>query len=111
LTQVILRRNQRVHNSGRWKNDLKKKLTEKGIPEDEIAFIHDANTVQIQDRLIVRHALDCLWWPSELEQRLGRIVWQGNGNAEVEIPLCHRETFDSYLYKKSSRKPTVLIVG
>lgn len=95
-------------------NDLKKKLIEVGIPEEEIAFIHDANTearkkelfskvrsgqvrilmgstqkmgagTNVQDRLIALHDLDCPWRPSDLAQRLGRIVRQGNQNPEVEI--------------------------
>lgn len=115
-------------------DDLKKKLMEKGIPEDEIAFIHDANTevrkkelfakarsgqvrvlmgstqkmgagTNVQDRLIALHDLDCPWRPSDLEQRLGRIVRQGNSNPEVEIYRYVTEgTFDSYLYQLVENK-------
>ena len=108
-------------------NDLKKKLMEAGVPEEEIAFIHDANTearkkelfskvrsgqvrilmgstqkmgagTNVQDRLIALHDLDCPWRPSDLAQRLGRIVRQGNLNPEVEIFRYVTEvTFDAYL--------------
>jgi N12 class adenine-specific DNA methylase len=115
-------------------DDLKRKLMEKGIPEDEIAFIHDANTetrkaelfakvrsgqvrvlmgstqkmgagTNVQDRLIALHDLDCPWRPSDLAQRLGRIVRQGNLNPEVEIFRYVTEgTFDSYLYQLVENK-------
>lgn len=110
-------------------NDLKKKLMAEGIPEEEIAFIHDAKTEQkkkelfakvrggevrilmgstakmgagtnVQDRLIALHDLECPWRPSDLQQRLGRIVRQGNQNPEVEIFRYVTEgTFDAYLYQ------------
>lgn len=110
-------------------NDLKKKLVAEGIPEEEIAFIHDAKTEQkkkelfakvrggevrilmgstakmgagtnVQDRLIALHDLECPWRPSDLQQRLGRIVRQGNQNPEVEIFRYVTEgTFDAYLYQ------------
>ncbi len=115
-------------------DDLKRKLLEKGIPEGEIAFIHDANTetrkaelfakvrsgqvrvlmgstqkmgagTNVQDRLIALHDLDCPWRPSDLAQRLGRIVRQGNLNPEVEIFRYVTEgTFDSYLYQLVENK-------
>lgn len=115
-------------------DDLKRKLMEKGIPEEEIAFIHDANTetrkaelfakvrsgqvrvlmgstqkmgagTNVQDRLIALHDLDCPWRPSDLAQRLGRIVRQGNLNPEVEIFRYVTEgTFDSYLYQLVENK-------
>ena len=115
-------------------NELKKKLMEAGIPEEEIAFIHDANTearkkelfskvrsgqvrilmgstqkmgagTNVQDRLIALHDLDCPWRPSDLAQRLGRIVRQGNRNAEVEIFRYVTEgTFDAYLYQLVENK-------
>jgi N12 class adenine-specific DNA methylase len=115
-------------------DDLKRKLMEKGIPEGEIAFIHDANTesrkaelfakvrsgqvrvlmgstqkmgagTNVQDRLIALHDLDCPWRPSDLAQRLGRIVRQGNLNPEVEIFRYVTEgTFDSYLYQLVENK-------
>ena len=110
-------------------NDLKKKLVAEGIPEEKIAFIHDAKTEQkkkelfakvrggevrilmgstakmgagtnVQDRLIALHDLECPWRPSDLQQRLGRIVRQGNQNPEVEIFRYVTEgTFDAYLYQ------------
>ena len=110
-------------------DDLRRKLLEIGIPENEIAYIHDANTEQkkkelfakvrggevrilmgstakmgagtnVQDRLIALHDLDCPWRPSDLQQRLGRIVRQGNQNPEVEIFRYVTEgTFDAYLYQ------------
>ena len=115
-------------------NDLKKKLMEAGIPEEEIAFIHDANTearkkelfskvrsgqvrilmgstqkmgagTNVQDRLIALHDLDCPWRPSDLAQRLGRLVRQGNQNPEVEIFRYVTEgTFDAYLYQLVENK-------
>ena len=115
-------------------DDLRKKLMEKGVPEDEIAYIHDANTearkkelfarvragqvrvligstqkmgagTNVQDRLIALHDLDCPWRPSDLAQRLGRIVRQGNQNPEVEIYRYVTEnTFDAYLYQLVENK-------
>ena len=115
-------------------NDLKKKFMEAGIPEEEIAFIHDANTearkkelfskvrsgqvrilmgstqkmgagTNVQDRLIALHDLDCPWRPSDLAQRLGRIVRQGNQNPEVEIfRYVTESTFDAYLYQLVENK-------
>ena len=110
-------------------DDLRRKLLEMGIPENEIAYIHTANTevkkaelfakvrggevrilmgstakmgagTNVQDRLIALHDLDCPWRPSDLQQRLGRIVRQGNQNPEVEIFRYVTEgTFDAYLYQ------------
>ena len=115
-------------------NDLKKKFMEAGILEEEIAFIHDANTearkkelfskvrsgqvrilmgstqkmgagTNVQDRLIALHDLDCPWRPSDLAQRLGRIVRQGNQNPEVEIfRYVTESTFDAYLYQLVENK-------
>ena len=115
-------------------DDLKKKLMAKGVPEEEIAFIHDANTevrkkelfakvrsgqvrvligstqkmgagTNCQDRLIALHDLDCPWRPSDLAQRLGRIVRQGNQNPEVDIYRYVTEnTFDAYLYQLVENK-------
>ncbi len=115
-------------------DDLKAKLMAKGIPEEEIAYIHDANTeakkkelfakvrsgqvrvllgstakmgagTNCQDRLIALHDLDCPWRPSDLAQRLGRIVRQGNQNPEVEIYRYVTEnTFDAYLYQLVENK-------
>jgi len=115
-------------------DDIKNKLMEKGIPEEEIAYIHTANTetkkkelfskvrigqvrilmgstqkmgagTNVQDRLIGLHDLDCPWRPSDLAQRLGRIVRQGNENDEVEIYRYVTEgTFDAYLYQLVENK-------
>ena len=110
-------------------DDLKKKLMAKGVPEAEIAFIHDANTevkktdlfskvksgqvrfllgstakmgagTNVQDRLIALHHLDVGWKPSDLEQREGRIIRQGNMNKRVHIYRYVTEaTFDSYMWQ------------
>ena len=115
-------------------DDIKRKLIEKGVPEDEIAFIHDANTekekdelfakvrsgkvrvlmgstqkmgagTNVQDRLIATHDLDCPWRPADLEQRAGRIVRQGNNNPEVHIYRYVTEgTFDAYLWQTVENK-------
>ena len=115
-------------------DDLKQKLTEKGIPPEEIAYIHEANTevrkkelfskvrsgqvrvligstakmgagTNCQDKLIALHDLDCPWRPSDLAQRLGRIVRQGNQNPEVEIfRYVTENTFDAYLYQLVENK-------
>ena len=110
-------------------DDIRDKLIAKGIPAEEIAYIHDANTetkkkelfgkvrsgqvrvlmgstfkmgagTNVQDRLIAIHNLDCPWRPSDLEQRAGRIIRQGNKNPEVHIFRYVTEaTFDAYLYQ------------
>ena len=115
-------------------DDLKGKLLNKGIPEEEIAFIHDANTevkkkelfakvrlgqvrvligstqkmgagTNVQDRLIAIHDADCPWRPADLAQRLGRIVRQGNLNPEVEVfRYVTENTFDAYLYQLVENK-------
>ena len=124
------------HNDGKFNiyDDLKTKLIERGIPEEEIAFIHDANTdarkqelfnkvrkgqvrvlmgstqkmgagTNCQDRLIALHDLDCPWRPSDLTQRSGRIIRQGNKNKEVDIYRYVTEgTFDAYLYQLVENK-------
>ena len=108
--------------------DIKKKLVARGVPENEIAFIHDANTdekkkalfakvrsgqvrvlmgstakmgagTNVQDRLIALHDLDAPWRPGDLEQRKGRIERQGNMNGTVHVYRYVTEnTFDSYLW-------------
>ena len=115
-------------------DDIKAKLIAGGIPEDEIAFIHDANTevrkkelfasvragsvrvlmgstqkmgagTNVQDRLIALHDLDCPWRPGDLEQRKGRIVRQGNANPLVRIYRYVTEnTFDAYLWQTVENK-------
>ena len=110
-------------------DDIKKKLIEKGIPEEEIAYIHSANSdvqkkemfgkvragqirvllgstqkmgagTNVQKKLIALHHLDCPWRPSDLQQREGRIIRQGNDNPEVDIySYVTENTFDAYLYQ------------
>ena len=115
-------------------DDLKQKLMNKGVPEKEIAFIHDANTetkkaelfgkvksgqvrfligstakmgagTNVQDRLIALHHLDIGWKPSDLEQREGRIIRQGNHNKKVQIfRYVTESTFDSYMWQLIENK-------
>jgi hypothetical protein len=110
-------------------SDIKWKLVRKGVPEEEIAFIHDCDSdikkkelfakvrsgqvriifgstqkmgvgTNIQDKLVALHGLDCPWRPSDLGQRAGRILRQGNNNEKVQIfRYITRSTFDSYLYQ------------
>ena len=104
--------------------DIKNKLMEKGVPEQEIAFIHDANTelrkavrfllgstakmgagTNVQDRLIALHHLDVPWRPSDIEQQEGRILRQGNLNPKVKIFRYVTEgTFDSYSWQLIENK-------
>lgn len=109
--------------------ELKRLLVEKGVPEEEVAFIHDFATdarkaalfsavregrvrvlvgstakmgagTNVQTRLIALHDLDCPWRPSDLQQRLGRIQRQGNLNERVQVFRYVTEgTFDAYLYQ------------
>lgn len=110
-------------------DDLKEKLMLRGIPENEIAYIHNAKTEQakkalfaqvragqvriligstqkmgagtnVQKRLIALHHLDCPWRPADMEQREGRIIRQGNENETVHIyTYVTKDTFDAYLYQ------------
>ena len=110
-------------------DDVREKLVATGIPREEIAFIHEANTetkkaelfakvrsgqvrillgstpklgagTNIQDRLIALHHLDCPWKPSDLEQQEGRILRQGNRNQKVKIfRYVTENTFDSYMWQ------------
>ena len=110
-------------------DDVREKLVAKGIPREELAFIHEANTetkkaelfakvrsgqvrillgstpklgagTNIQDRLIALHHLDCPWKPSDLEQQEGRILRQGNRNQKVKIfRYVTENTFDSYMWQ------------
>ena len=110
-------------------DDLRNKLIARGIPAEEIAYIHSANTeaqkkelfgkvrsgqvrvligstqkmgagTNVQKKLVALHHLDCPWRPSDLQQREGRIIRQGNENDEVDIYTYVTEnTFDSYLYQ------------
>jgi len=115
-------------------DDIRNKLVAKGIPREQIAFIHEANTdvkkkelfgkvrsgqvrvligstakmgagTNVQDRLIALHDLDCPWRPGDLEQRSGRIIRQGNMNPEVHIyRYATSGTFDSYLWQTVEQK-------
>ena len=115
-------------------DEIRNKLLEEGILESEIAYIHNAKTdvkkkelfskvregkvriligstgkmgagTNVQERLIAIHDLDCPWRPSDLEQRAGRIVRQGNRNKDVYIYRYVTEgTFDAYLYQLVENK-------
>ena len=115
-------------------DDIREKLVARGIPREEIAFIHEANTearkkelfakvrngqvrvlmgstfkmgagMNVQDRLVALHDLDCPWRPGDLEQRSGRIIRQGNMNPEVHIYRYVTEsTFDAYLWQTVENK-------
>ena len=119
-------------------DDIKNKLIARGVPEEEIAFIHNAKTnpqklklfedmrngtkriligstskmgagMNVQDKLIALHHLDCPWRPSDIEQREGRILRQGNQNAEVEIYRYVTEgSFDAYSYQLIQTKATFI---
>ena len=115
-------------------NELKKALMQKGIPENEIRFIHEADTeakkkelfsnvrngnvrvligstqkmgagTNVQDRLVALHHIDCPWRPSDLTQRNGRMIRQGNKNEKVHVYSYVTEgTFDAYLYQLVEQK-------
>jgi len=115
-------------------DDIREKLVARGIPREQIAFIHEANTevrkkelfakvrsgqvrvlmgstfkmgagMNVQDRLVALHDLDAPWRPGDLEQRSGRIIRQGNQNKEVHIYRYVTEgTFDSYLWQTLENK-------
>ena len=115
-------------------DDIRSKLLAMGVPENEIAYIHDAKTeaqkkdlftkvragqvrvllgstqrmgagTNCQQKLVALHHLECPWRPSDLQQREGRIIRQGNENAEVDIYSYVTEgTFDAYLYQLVERK-------
>lgn len=131
LTQLVFCDMSTPHNDGTFNvyDDIKIKLINKGIPENEIEFIHNAGTevkrkelfakvrngqvrvligstpkmgagTNCQDKLIALHDLDCPWRPSDLTQRSGRIRRQGNQNKEVYIyRYVTEKTFDAYLYQ------------
>lgn len=110
-------------------DDIRKKLIQRGVPADEVRFIHEADTeakkmelfkkvrkgevrilmgstqkmgagTNVQDKLSATSDFDCPWRPSDLEQRLGRSIRQGNENAEVDVYRFVTEgTFDAYLYQ------------
>ena len=115
-------------------NELKTKLIQKGIPEEEIAFIHEADNetkkkelfskvrqgevrilmgstskmgagTNVQDKLIALHHLDCAWKPSDLTQRNGRMIRQGNENEKVFVySYVTEKTFDAYMYQLVEQK-------
>ena len=110
-------------------DDIREKLTARGIPAEQVRFVHEATTdaqkkelfgkvrsgevrvllgstpkmgagTNVQDRLIAIHNLDCPWRPSDLEQRAGRTVRQGNENSKVHLyRYVTEDTFDAYLYQ------------
>ena len=115
-------------------SDIKRKLMEKGVPEEEIRFIHEANSdtqkaelfakvrsgqvrfllgstgkmgagTNVQDRLVALHHLDVPWRPSDIEQQEGRILRQGNRNDKVYIfRYIKKSTFDSYMWQTIENK-------
>lgn len=136
LTQLVFCDFSTPNKDGRFNvyDDIKAKLTTYGIPENEIAFIHDADTetrkkelfakvrqgkvrvllgstfkmgagTNCQDRLVAIHDADCPWRPADLAQRAGRIVRQGNMNSDVQIfRYATSGTFDSYLWQTVESK-------
>ena len=130
-TQMVFCDLSTPHGDGKFNvyDDLRNKLIAKGIPAEEIAYIHAANSeaqkkelfgkvrsgqvrvligstqkmgagTNVQTKLAALHHLDCPWRPSDLQQREGRIIRQGNENKEVDIYTYVTEnTFDSYLYQ------------
>jgi N12 class adenine-specific DNA methylase/adenine-specific DNA methylase len=114
--------------------DIREKLITKGVPATEVAFIHEANTdarkkelfakvrngdvrvllgstakcgagMNVQDRLVALHDLDCPWRPGDLTQRSGRIIRQGNSNEQVKIfRYVTEDTFDAYLWQTVENK-------
>lgn len=124
------------HNDGKFNvyDDIRNKLIAKGVPENEIAFIHNADSeakkkemfskvrsgqvrillgstakmgagTNVQQKLIAIHHTDCPWRPADLQQREGRIIRQGNENPEVEIySYVTEQTFDAYLYQLVENK-------
>ena len=136
LTQIVFCDLSTPHGDGKFSvyNEIKNHLIEKGIPENEIAFIHDANNeakkkemfnrvnegkirviigstfklgvgTNIQEKLIALHDLDVPWRPADLEQRAGRIVRRGNTNPEVDIyRYVTQGTFDAYSFQLLENK-------
>ena len=135
-TQLVFCDLSTPHDDGKFNvyDDVKQKLIDRGVPEEEIAFIHDANTetrkaelfanvrsgkvrillgstakmgagTNVQKRLIAEHHLDIPWRPSDIEQREGRILRQGNDNEKVEIfRYVTENTFDSYMWQTIENK-------
>lgn len=140
LTQLVFCDLSTPKNDGTFNvyDDIKNKLIQRGVPEDEIEFIHNAKTnsqklklfedmrngnkriligstskmgagMNVQDKLIALHHLDCPWRPSDIEQREGRILRQGNQNEEVEIYRYVTEgSFDAYSYQLIQTKSTFI---
>jgi len=136
LTQLVFCDLSTPHGDGKFNvyDDIRNKLTDKGISKEEIAFIHEADTearkkdlfakmrtgdvrilfgstakcgagMNVQNKLVALHDLDCPWRPSDLIQRSGRIIRQGNDNEEVDIfRYVTEKTFDSYLYQLIENK-------
>jgi len=136
LTQLVFSDFSTPNKDGRFNiyDDIRAKLIERGVPDHEIAFIHEADTetkkkelfarvrqgkvrillgstfkmgagTNVQDRLVATHDVDCPWRPADLEQRSGRIIRQGNKNAEVRIfRYATSGTFDSYLWQTVQKK-------
>ena len=134
LTELAGASSKAVESNFNVYEDIRSKLIARGVPQEEIAFIHDANTevkkkelfakvragqvrvligstakmgagTNCQDRLIALHDLDCPWRPGDLEQRSGRIIRQGNMNPDVQIYRYATEgTFDSYLWQTVENK-------
>ena len=130
LTQLLFCDLSTPKNDGTFNvyEDIRAKLIQSGVPEEEIAFIHDADTeakkkdlfakvrtgqvrvllgstqkmgagTNVQDRLVAMHHLDVGWRPADMTQRNGRIIRQGNRNKEVQVYQYVTEgTFDAYLY-------------
>ena len=119
-------------------DDIKTKLMAKGVPEEQIAFIHDATNeakreemfskvrsgeirvligstskmgagTNVQDRLVASHDLDAPYRPADMEQRRGRMVRQGNKNSKVHLyRYCTKDTFDAYLFQMLERKQSFI---
>jgi hypothetical protein len=136
LTQLVFCDLSTPHYDGSFNvyDDVKKKLAEQGVPEDEIAYIHDANTetrkselfanvrkgkvrillgstfkmgagTNVQKRLVAEHHLDVPWRPSDIEQREGRIIRQGNDNEQIHVfRYVTENTFDSYMWQTIENK-------
>ena len=135
-TQLVFCDLSTPNNDGKFNvyDDLKQKLIDRGIPDNEIAFIHEANTearkkelfakvrkgdvrvligstakmgagTNVQNKLIALHHLDCPWRPADLTQRNGRGIRQGNENDEIYVFTYVTEgTFDAYLYQLVENK-------
>lgn len=140
LTQLVFCDLSTPKNDGTFNvyDDIKNKLIARGVPEEEIEFIHNAKTnpqklklfeemrngnkrillgstskmgagMNVQDKLVALHHLDCPWRPSDIEQREGRILRQGNQNEEVEIYRYVTEgSFDAYSYQLIQTKSTFI---